>query len=79
VCASVVAHGDTPPVLEFCKHVFDFMALFVEDGIVRDKGFSVFLGWNAGRDAFFFQYLPEPVGIIAPVCEQFFGLRQSVE
>ncbi len=41
MCASVVAGVDTPPVLDPAKHVFDFVALAVEDLIVVDLDFAV--------------------------------------
>ncbi len=48
---SVVTRCDSAPILDLSEHVFDFVALFVEDGIVGDEGFTIFLWWNAGRDA----------------------------
>jgi hypothetical protein len=37
----VVAGVDPPPVFEAPEHVFDLMALFVEDGVILDRGFAV--------------------------------------
>ena len=42
---------DAPPVFEAREHVFDLVALFVEDGVMRDRGFAVGFGRNAGGDA----------------------------
>jgi hypothetical protein len=39
--ATVVSSVDAPPVLEAPEHVFDLMALFVEDGVMRDRDFPV--------------------------------------
>ena len=39
--ATVVSGVDAPPVLEAAEHVLDFVALFVEDGVVGDRGFAV--------------------------------------
>jgi hypothetical protein len=33
---SIIAGVDTPPVLEFAEHVFDFMALAIKRLIVGD-------------------------------------------
>ena len=41
VDATVVSGVDAPPVLEFAEHVLDSVALFVEDGVVGDRGFAV--------------------------------------
>ena len=49
--ATVTSGVDAPPVFEPPKHVFDSVALFVEDGVMRDRGFSVGFGRNAGGDA----------------------------
>ena len=39
--AAVVTGMNAPPVFEPSEHVFDFVALFVEDGVVGDRGFAV--------------------------------------
>ena len=39
--ATVVSGVDAPPVLEAAEHGLDFVALFVEDGVVGDRGFPV--------------------------------------
>ncbi len=36
MCASIVSGVNTPPVLQPAEHVFDPVALTVEDAIVRD-------------------------------------------
>ena len=46
--ATVISGVDAPPVFEAPEHVFDLMALFVEDGVMRDRGFAVGFGRNAG-------------------------------
>jgi hypothetical protein len=38
--ATVVSGVDAPPVFEALEHVFDLMALFVKDGVMRDRGFA---------------------------------------
>jgi hypothetical protein len=42
---------DAPPVFEAPEDVLDLMALFVEYGVMRDRGFAVGFGRNAGGDA----------------------------
>jgi hypothetical protein len=39
--ASVVSGVDALPIFEPAEHVFDFMALFVEDRVIGDLDFSV--------------------------------------
>lgn len=77
--ASVVAHGDAPPVFEPSEHVFDFMPLLVQDTIIFVLHFAVFLRRDAGHDAPFDQGRPEPVGIIAAIGKQFVCSWQSVQ
>jgi hypothetical protein len=48
VGATVVSGVNAPPVFEAPEHVFDLMALFVEGGVMRDRGFAVGFGRNAG-------------------------------
>jgi hypothetical protein len=43
VRASVVSGVDAPPVFDFPEHIFDFMALSIEDAVVRDRNFTVSL------------------------------------
>ena len=38
---AIVAGVDAPPVLEFSEHVFDAMALAIEDAVVRDRHFAI--------------------------------------
>lgn len=77
--ASVVSCCDSAPVFEFCEHVLDSVTLFVEALIVGDFGLSVFLGRDAGGDAFGPQGVPEPVGVIPAICEQDLCLWQSAD
>lgn len=52
--ASVVSRGDSSPVLDFGEHVLDFVALFVEDGVIGNECLAVFLGRDARRNAALF-------------------------
>ena len=55
---AIVAGRDPPPVLEFSEHIFDFMALFVEVGVVIDLPVAVFPRWNTRLDPFVPQGFP---------------------
>ena len=57
------------PVLEFAEHVLDLVALFIKRFIVHDLYFAVLFRWYARCDAFGFQSVHEPVGIIAAIRE----------
>ena len=41
VCAAIIAGVDASPVLEPAEHIFDFVALTVEDAVVRDRHLAV--------------------------------------
>ena len=49
--ATVVAGVDAPPVFEAPEHVFDLVALFVEDGVMRDRDLPIGFRGDAGDDA----------------------------
>ena len=74
--ASVVAHGDAPPVLEAPEHDLDLVALAVEDLVVSQLGAAPWHGWDAGDDASLCQAGSEAVAVVAPVGEQDRGGRQ---
>ena len=75
--ATVVSGVDAPPVFEAPEHVFDLMALFVEDGVMRDRGFAVGFGRNAGGDAALGEGGAEPVGVVTLVGQKLLGLRHG--
>lgn len=77
--ASIIACRDPPPVFEFSKHVFYFVALFVEGGVIFDFPLAVFPRRNTRLDALVLQGFPEPVGIIATTCEKVFGRWQGID
>ena len=58
--ASVVAGVDAAPVLEPAEHVLDSVALFVQGGVVRDRGFAVGFGGDACGDFAVRERLAEP-------------------
>jgi hypothetical protein len=76
MCASIVAGVDTSPVLEPSKHVFDFVTLAIELFIVWYGLFTIGFRRDAGIDFSLGEGFPEPVRIIAPVRQKFFGLWQ---
>ena len=67
--AAVVSGVDAPPVFEAPEHVFDSVALFVEDGVMRNRGFAVGFRRDAGGDAALGEGGAEPVGIVTLVGE----------
>ena len=67
MCATVGSGVDASPVLEFAEHVFDSVALFVEDGVVGDRGSAVRFGGDAGGDFAVRERLTEPIGVIVPI------------
>lgn len=73
--ASVIAHGNSAPVLEPTKHDFNFVPLLIEVFIIKNRLFSVLFGGNARRDASVEQSLTKPVCIIATISQQFLGFR----
>jgi hypothetical protein len=79
VSAAVVACCDAPPVFEFGEHIFDLVALFIEDGVIGNEKFPVLFGRDAGSDALGLERRPEPVGSIAPVGQQCFGGQQGIK
>lgn len=79
MCAPVIAGVDAAPVFEFCKHVLDLVALFVERFVVVDLDFPVLPWRNAGRNTLFDQGFSEPVSVIATVSQQVFGPGQRVK
>ena len=69
----VIARGDTPPVLEFSNHILDLMTFFVEVGVVRNEGATIFLRGYARVYAFGFQGASKPVSVIAKVGDHLLG------
>jgi hypothetical protein len=77
VSAAVVAHGDTPPVLDPAESVLDAMALAVQDLVIGDRELAALDGRDARRDASLQQAGTEGIAVLATVCEQFLGGRQK--
>ena len=66
---SVVTGINAPPVFEFSKHIFDFMAQAVECFVEGDYGFSIGFWWNTQRDAVDHQGLTKPVSVITLITQ----------
>jgi hypothetical protein len=77
--ASVIAGRDAPLVLEFSEHILDPVALFLEDCVVFNLTFSVFPWGNTGLNPLALQGFPEPIGVIATICEKVFGRWQGID
>ena len=75
--ATVATGVDAPPVLESSEHVLDSVVLFVEDGVMGDGDFPVGLRRDAGGDFALSERMAEPVGVVAPVGEEFLGLGKA--
>jgi len=76
---TVIAHGNSSPILKPAEHYLYFVPLFIQFLVVFNGLFSVSLAWNARGDAFVVQGIAKPVGIISPVCKNFIGFWQAVE
>jgi hypothetical protein len=51
VGAAVVSGMDAAPIFEPSEHVFDSVALLVEDGVIGDGDLSIWISRDAGGDA----------------------------
>ena len=78
MCATVITSCDAAPVFEFSEHFLDLVALLVESFIVFDLYFPFLLGRDAGLDAFAFQSLSEPIGIVTAIRQKMLGERQII-
>ena len=76
---SIIAHCNTSPVFDSTKHVFNFVALFIQIFVVGNSYFSGFPGRDARRDASFEQGIAEPIGIISSVSKEFLGLGEGAQ
>lgn len=74
--ATVIPCGNPSPVLEPSKHDFYLVPLFIKLFIIRHCLFPAAPAKDAGRDSLAEQRIAKPVGIIAPICQKFSGLRQ---
>jgi hypothetical protein len=79
VGATVVAGGDTPPVLEFGEEVLDFVALAVECLVVVERRFTIAPWRNAGFCSTRFERFAEVVAVISLVGDQRSGFWERVD
>ncbi len=79
MCAAVIAHADTAPILDTCEEIFDLVPLFIELGVVLDQVAAITFWRNAGLNPALFQAFSKPVGIIAAICDHALGLGETVE
>lgn len=76
--ATVISGGDAPPVFEAAEHVFDFVELFIEDGVIGDRDLPVGFRGGAGGDAALCQGSnAESIGVVALVGQKLFGLGMT--
>lgn len=73
---SVVAYGDTPPVLEAPEHDLDLVMLAVEDLVVSQIRAAPRHGRDAGGDASLCQAGSEAIAVVATAGEQDRGVWQ---
>ena len=76
VGASVGAGCYPPPVFDAGKHVLDLVAQTVEVSVVRDRDLPTCAGRDARGNPHLDQCVAEPIGILAPICQQRPGLRK---
>lgn len=74
---AIIPHGNPTPILDPPEHDLDFVALFVEGFVVATPCRSVFPWRNAGCDALLPEGGDEPIGIIAAVGDQVFGIGKT--
>ena len=77
--ASVVPGGDTPPVFQLCKQVFDLAPFLVERLTISDGNFAVSPWWDAGRDVLICQHGADFEAVITLVTQHGFGPWQVFE
>ncbi len=79
MCAAIISRCYASPVFEFSKHVFDFVALFVERFVVFMLHLAVSARRDAGGNSFADQLLSKPVAIISPICQQMLAIWQRFD
>ena len=72
MCASVVAGGDPPPVLDPAEDVLDLVALAVEIFVVRSLDFSVPFGRDNNLHALLLGLSHDGISVVPLVCKEMF-------
>ena len=67
------------PVLEAGEHVLDLVAQAIERRVVRDRDLATGPGRDLRRNPQLDQRVAEPIGVVAPVCQQSTRLRDGVQ
>jgi hypothetical protein len=79
MCAAIVTRVDAAPILKLSEHIFDFVALAIEQCVVGDLDLPVHFRRDAGGDAAIGQSGAEPVGVVSSVSKQGFGFGEGVD
>ena len=77
--ATVVSHGNAPPILEFGEKIFYFMTLFIGNLVIFILNLAIFARRNARRDPFFLQLVAKPVAVITAIREQILRTGQRIQ
>lgn len=77
--ATIVAGGDSTPVLEAAEHVLDLVANPIERAVVAVLDLAGPARRDAGRDALVLERGPIAVAVVALVGDKNVGLGQRVE
>ena len=73
------AQCDVSPVLEFGKGVFDPVPGLVQVLVEVDFSFPMAATANAGLDSHLFEFVPDPVGVVAAVGDKMRDRRHDLE
>jgi len=66
----VVAGGDTSALLDLVEEPLDQITVAVKLGTEADRVFAVALGWDIRPRAPFGDKCPDPVRVVAAICQQ---------
>ena len=69
LCAAIISGCNAPPVLEFGKHILDFMTDAVMGFVEVYRFDPVTLRWNAGFYSGGVKGCSEPVGVVTSVSD----------
>ena len=75
--AAVVSGVYAPPIFELSEHIFDPVALLVEEGVIGDGDLPIGFRWDADGDAALCEGGAEPIRVVALVGEKLLGLGQG--
>jgi hypothetical protein len=75
--ATVVSGVDATPIFEAPEHVFDLVALLIEEGVIGDGDLPIGFRGDAGGDAALCQGGAEPIGVVALVGKKLLALGMA--